>query len=304
MKNYLKSFLTSLFKSKNRVANTNGKQVYRVDIDRIVPAPIRHPFLPKQWVKRIEVFSKILFEVFPSPIEKTVDNFKRDTHPEEQIEIWEAMAEVYRDYVEEHPNLSLDEKKGLFLILLDSSDLSERPEVIKHFDNHNIAKIIKKLEKTFEDIRKKGLNIKRPKLFLVDDEQVFLEIFTMLFEYLRFKFSTANEMNQETIEKIVSFNPDLISMDYLEPNTNGVEFLKMLKADARTKNYPVVFLSNQKNPDFVRQAIEFGAIDWVAKTEDLSKIEGKLVRIFDNLNNYKPEYQKLIKEYEARSGVG
>jgi Sec-independent protein translocase protein TatA len=40
--------------------------------------PIRHPVLPRDFIRRIKAFKKILGDIDSVPIEQTIDNFKRD----------------------------------------------------------------------------------------------------------------------------------------------------------------------------------------------------------------------------------
>ena len=121
----------------------DDQKVKWVKIDQIKDdlPPIRHPELPKELIERIEKFQKTFGEIYPVSVEKTIDNFKRDTHPEREVKIWEAMAETWKSYTEEHANLSQDEKKELLGILLDGSSAPEHPGGFKYFSQENVKEI-------------------------------------------------------------------------------------------------------------------------------------------------------------------
>lgn len=59
--------------------------------------------------------------------------------------------------------------------------------------------------------------------------------------------------------------PDCLLLDYSLPDTDGLEFLAELRADAPGKKIPVVFLTGHGNEAIAVQAMKQGAIDYVVK---------------------------------------
>jgi hypothetical protein len=78
-------------------------------------------------VKRLQ---KTFSEVDSSPLEKWVEDFKRDSHPEKELEIWEAMANAYESFTTTK-NLTLDAKKEVFQVVLLRSGAPEE-DVLLH----------------------------------------------------------------------------------------------------------------------------------------------------------------------------
>jgi len=66
------------------------------------PGPIRHATLTPTQIARIEAVQKTFAEFDPSPLDKWIDDFKRDEHPDREIAIYEAMAQAYRGYCSRH----------------------------------------------------------------------------------------------------------------------------------------------------------------------------------------------------------
>src|ERR1700720_280645 len=65
--------------------------------------PIRRPVLPESYVDRIKAFKAILSDVDPTSLETAIDNFKRDTHPEDELAIWERIANTYQLFLSRNP---------------------------------------------------------------------------------------------------------------------------------------------------------------------------------------------------------
>lgn len=76
---------------------------------------------------------KTFYEVDSSPLEKWIEDFKRDMNPDREIAIWERMAEDYINHCSQR-KLSLRAKKQFFLKLLTQSSLSDTI-IIKTLNN-------------------------------------------------------------------------------------------------------------------------------------------------------------------------
>jgi DNA-binding response OmpR family regulator len=62
-----------------------------------------------------------------------------------------------------------------------------------------------------------------------------------------------------------SENPDLILLDIILPKKNGLEVLEELREDEKTKDIPVIILTNLENVGEVEKAIELGATTYLVK---------------------------------------
>src|SRR5512145_179227 len=71
---------------------------------------------PRQ-MERIHKLRDALAEVERSPIEKWVDNFKRDADPDRELAVWEKIADGYTRYCSKRP-LSIGAKEDVFQLLL------------------------------------------------------------------------------------------------------------------------------------------------------------------------------------------
>ena len=58
---------------------------------------------------------------------------------------------------------------------------------------------------------------------------------------------------------------DLILLDIVMPEMNGYEVCKKLKADEKTKNIPVIFLTAKTDEQSIERAYDVGGIDYIVK---------------------------------------
>ncbi len=60
---------------------------------------------------------------------------------------------------------------------------------------------------------------------------------------------------------------DLVLLDLIMPTMSGLEALDAMKADPRTKNIPVIILSNLGQETDVERGLALGAVDYLIKNE-------------------------------------
>jgi putative two-component system response regulator len=59
--------------------------------------------------------------------------------------------------------------------------------------------------------------------------------------------------------------PDLVLLDIMMPEMDGYEVLRRLKADEKTRDIPVVFLTAKSETDDERKGLDLGAVDYITK---------------------------------------
>lgn len=60
-------------------------------------------------------------------------------------------------------------------------------------------------------------------------------------------------------------NPDLILLDLILPKLNGFDVLKKLKEDEKTKEIPVIVLTNLEEMSNIEKALELGSTTYLIK---------------------------------------
>ncbi len=93
-------------------------ELKKVKISDIKQGDIRHTTLPDELVERIKKFKELLGDVDKSTLDETIDNFKRDMHPEKEVRIWEHIASVYNAYITEKSITDFNTRREIFSIIL------------------------------------------------------------------------------------------------------------------------------------------------------------------------------------------
>ena len=109
-----------LFRKSNglKIEVSQNDKLKTVNINDLKMNKIIHEELPEDLMNRIVKFHGMLKEVNDTPLDKTIENFKRDQNPENEIAIWEHISNCYIGAINDHKVNSIDEKKeiyGLFL---------------------------------------------------------------------------------------------------------------------------------------------------------------------------------------------
>jgi len=104
-------------------------------------------------------------------------------------------------------------------------------------------------------------------ILLVDDDSLIIALYKNVFAKTNYVINTASN-GKEAIAQAKSVKPDLILLDLMMPNMNGVEVLRALKKDDAIKNIPVIILTNySEKPEYVEHAKKLGAYAFFLKSE-------------------------------------
>jgi putative two-component system response regulator len=107
------------------------------------------------------------------------------------------------------------------------------------------------------------LSVQNSTIYVVDDNFSNLELVksSLPKSYEVFLVQSAEKMFRLLSRK----EPDLIILDLDMPLMNGLEALKILKADKKTSHIPVIIFSGRTDIDSLRQGLKLGAADYIIK---------------------------------------
>jgi len=84
---------------------------------------------------------------------------------------------------------------------------------------------------------------KKPKkILVVDDEMDVTELLAYHLKAKGFLVETVNNPNR-SVGLARTFLPDLVILDVMMPELNGIQICRMLRADPKLKRVPVIFLT-------------------------------------------------------------
>lgn len=117
---------------------------------------------------------------------------------------------------------------------------------------------------TNEQSAKEHLALVRPTVMVVDDTPQNLALMT---ELLRDDYRVVVANSGERALKLLQAggNPDLILLDIMMPGMDGYEVITRLKADEKTRDIPVMFLTAKSEVEDETHGLELGAVDYIIK---------------------------------------
>jgi len=139
------------------------------------------------------------------------------------------------------------------------------------------------------------------KILIVDDEPFNLDLLEQELEDQGYVIERAND-GAEALEKVPSFEPDVILLDYMMPKMNGLEVLKHLREDEKHKGIPVILLTAKATQEDKVRGLDGGADDYVIKPFDSFELLARvraMVRIkemHDTLDEWNRSLTEKVKE--------
>jgi CheY-like chemotaxis protein/signal transduction histidine kinase len=101
-------------------------------------------------------------------------------------------------------------------------------------------------------------------VLIVDDISSNIYLITELLENLGYG-TTFVRAGRDVMDRVESARPDLILLDFMMPEIDGLEVCSRLKANPKTADIPVIFLTASNKKIHLLQAFERGAVDYVTK---------------------------------------
>lgn len=120
-------------------------------------------------------------------------------------------------------------------------------------------------------------------IMLVEDDGVDVMIVKRAFKELKVPNPLVCANNGEEaldyLRNHVNNNMGLILLDINMPKMNGLEFLKIIKADDQLKKIPVVVLTTSDNKDDIRESFGLSVAGYMTKPSDSKRFIEKIKEI-------------------------
>jgi two-component system phosphate regulon response regulator PhoB len=104
----------------------------------------------------------------------------------------------------------------------------------------------------------------KPKILVVDDEPDAVELIQFNLKSAGFDVVTASD-GEEALKKARTLMPNLIVLDLMLPEVDGLEVCKILRRDSQTSGIPIVMLTAKAAEVDRVLGLELGADDYVTK---------------------------------------
>lgn len=140
----------------------------------------------------------------------------------------------------------------------------------------------------------------RERLLFIDDSRSQLHVYQDQMGS-RYQVSLAATY-EEAMACLTAQPPDLIILDMVMPQIDGLEFLDILKGSHSFTHIPVIMVSGENDPNIVRQAFLKGASDFVRKPYDEEELSLRVRRLLDQPHRIPgPQEAAALQFVSARS---
>ncbi len=123
----------------------------------------------------------------------------------------------------------------------------------------------------------------KTKILFVDDEMDFLETMGRVIESWEYEVIPANNAS-EAMEALSERKPDIIILDYIMPNINGIELLKKIRAV--NKKIPVIMFTVKPESKVIDESLRL----------NISAFIPKLSTFADTQKNLKTSLEMIVKK--------
>lgn len=134
------------------------------------------------------------------------------------------------------------------------------------------------------------------KILIADDNSQNCELLEVYLAEVDAEVAVAVD-GQDTLDKVASFQPDVILLDVMMPKLSGFEVCRKLKDDPTTSGIMILMVTALNELGDIERAVEAGTDDFLSKP--VNKVE--LVKRVDNmldLKDFRDENERLRRYIE------
>ncbi|MCK9623061.1 MAG: response regulator transcription factor [Methylobacter sp.] len=135
----------------------------------------------------------------------------------------------------------------------------------------------------------------RPKkILVVDDEPDVADLVSYHLKAKGYQVETVNNPNV-SIGIARSFLPDLVILDIMMPDLNGTQICRILRADPKLKNVPIIFLTAKAEENDRIAGLEVGCDDYICKPFNIKELILRIQSILRRATEGVPEEIKRVQ---------
>lgn len=146
---------------------------------------------------------------------------------------------------------------------------------------------------------------RKPKILVVDDQPINIKLLQRKLERQDMDVLVAYN-GRECLNIVEQELPDLILLDIMMPEMDGIETCQHLKANPATETIPIIFITAKASKEGKLEGLDAGAVDYITKPIDLDetlarvRTQLRLQEMFhENL-----ELQKRLGDVRKSAAVG
>ncbi len=111
----------------------------------------------------------------------------------------------------------------------------------------------------------------KPKILIIEDDLDVAEMLNAYFRVQGYEVFTVN-WGEDGVRSSQQDHPDLVILDIRLPDIDGYEVARRMRADRRTSDIPIIFLTEKRDRSDRLQGLEIGADDYITKPFDVQEL--------------------------------
>lgn len=193
----------------------------------------------------------------------------------------------------------------LFEVCIPNMELTS----VQSEDRHQVSDFFQlKPDKSFELNPMEGSGNPEDKKYILNDTFILIveddqEIRSMIKDLLSQNYYIVEASNgKEALQIVNRQRPILVISDIIMPEMNGVEFVKVMKAQESTKHIPIILLSSKSSVESQIEGFESGADAYINKPFNFRHLEvivKSLLHKKDILEEYSNSPYSALEQYEG-----
>jgi two-component system sensor histidine kinase/response regulator len=148
---------------------------------------------------------------------------------------------------------------------------------------------------------KPEFNHRPVRILVVDDQETNLKVVGEILGQFGFDIVLASSGDQALL-RLDRQAVDLVLLDVLMPGRDGFEVCRLIRAQARWADIPVIFLSAADDKDLIVRALEVGGVDYVTKPFNRAELMSR-VRTHLALKAARDHLRQLAEDKDELLGI-
>lgn len=143
------------------------------------------------------------------------------------------------------------------------------------------------------------------KILVFDDQPINVQLLKRKLERSGLEVLTANN-GLEALEVVKVHKPDLILLDLMMPDMDGIEVCQRLQERSDTRSIPVIFVTARSTKESKLEGLAVGAVDYITKPIDLDETIARVQTQlrFAAINRENLELQRRLEESRRAATIG
>ena len=119
------------------------------------------------------------------------------------------------------------------------------------------------------------------RFLVVDDSTTMRRIIINTLTKIGYQDCTEASNGREGMERLAANGADMVITDWNMPEMSGIEFIRAIRANAATKDLPVLMVTTNAAKDDIVEAMRSGINNYVVKPFTADTIKEKIQAILD-----------------------